>query len=286
MNALEHELELTTRALLASENWSPVYAHAPNQHAELIKQIAVLELAIMRYFRKLKKDVPNLVNWWYYKAQSVQAYNVQVMINEIQVAAQDQEFIKVIFDPIAKLQSQGAEAAGIQYGTPIEMTPTSTTIQDLTTDQVGALIGKTRNVDGQLTLMPVDNPRIEIATGKPYSIDDTTRDLINNAIKKSINLGYSQEEAAKEVGNYIADPARAQMIAETEGVRAYNLGSDAYARKAGYQGKFWTTAGAIDYCQDNADQGVIPIDQAFGSGAMTRILPQSAIVEYIFVLNI
>jgi hypothetical protein len=90
MNALEHELELTTRALLASENWSPVYAHAPNQHAELIKQIAVLELAIMRYFRKLKKDVPNLVNWWYYKAQSVQAYNVQVMINEIQVAAQDQ----------------------------------------------------------------------------------------------------------------------------------------------------------------------------------------------------
>lgn len=267
MKPLERELEFTTRAILAAEDWSPVYAHAPDQHALLIKEIASLEVAIMRYFRDLKKKVPTLVNWWYYGAQ-VQAYNVQVMINETEVATVDREFIKVIFDPLAKIQSTGAEAAGIQYGKPIAMTPTSTVIQDLTTDQVGALIGKTRNIDGQLTLLPVNNPRIEIVTGKPYSIDDTTRDLINNAIKKSINLGYSQQQAADEVGQYIADPSRAATIARTEGVRAYNIGSNEYARQAGYAGKFWTTAGATDYCLDNESEGVIPFGQAFTSGAM------------------
>lgn len=267
MKAVEHELEMATRAILAGEDWSPAYAHAPDQHAELVKQIAALELGVMRYFRDLKKKIPSLVNWWYYKAQSVQAYNIQVMVNETEVTAADQEFIKVIFDPLAKLQSAGVEAAGVQYGKPIELRPTSSIIQDLTTEQVAKLVGKTTNDNGQITLLPVNNPRIEIATGKPYSIDDTTRDLINNAIKKSINLGYSQDEAAEEVGNYIADPSRAATIARTEGVRAYNIGSNEYAKQAGYAGKYWTTAGATDYCQDNADQGVIPFDQAFSSGA-------------------
>lgn len=257
MKPLEDELRIASRAVLASEDWSPAYAHAPAQHAALVKITADLEVALMRYFRDLAKKVPSLVNWWYYKAQSVQAYNVQVMINETEVAAADQEFIKVIFDPLAKLQSKGAEAAGIQYGSPIDLPATGSIINDLTTQQVGALIGKTTDDSGRL----VDNPKTA------YSIDDTTRDLINNAIKKSLNLGYSQEEAASEVSDYIADSARASMIARTEGVRAYNIGSNEYAKQAGYKGKYWTTAGAIDYCQDNADEGVIPFDQDFTSGA-------------------
>lgn len=256
MKAIERELELTTRAILATEDWSPAYAHAPEQHATLIKLTAKLERDLMLYFRDLRKQVKTLVNWWYYGAQ-VQAYNIQVMINETEVAAQDQEFIKILFNPIAKLQAAGAEAAGIQYGKPIPLPSTSTIIQDLTTKQVGALVGKTTNDAGRL----VNNPN------PAFNVDNTTRDLINNAIKKSINLGYSQDEAADEVATYIADPNRAEVIARTEGVRAYNIGSNQYAQTAGMLGKFWTTAGATDYCQDNQDEGVIPIGQAFGSGA-------------------
>lgn len=261
---LEHEIELASRAVLASEDWSPNYRHAPDQHADLITQTASLEVAIMRYFRQLAKQTDELVNWWYYKAQSVQAYNVQVMVNETAIVTSDKEFIKVIFDPLAKIQGTGAEAADVQYGESIELTPTSTVIQQLTTDQVGALVGKTRDDSGIL----IDNERVDTVTGKAFKIDDTTRDLINNAIKKSLNLGYSQQEAANEVKQYIANPVRATMIARTEAVRAYNIGQHAYATQAGYQGKYWTTAGATDICADNEAQGVIAISDSFVSGAM------------------
>lgn len=258
LQAVEHELEMTTRAILAAEDWSPQYAHSPEQHAELVKTAAALEVDLMRYFRALKKRVPQLVNWWYYKAQSVQAYNIQVMINEDEISKADKDFIKVVFDPLAKLQSLGVDAASQQYGQPINLPSSGSIIQDLTTEQVGGLVGKTVNDEGKL----VDNPNPE------FKVDDTTRDLINNAIKKSINLGYSQDRAAEEVGNYIANPSRASMIARTEAVRAYNIGSNEWAKQSGYKGKFWTTAGAIDYCQDNAAQGVIPLNDAFSSGAM------------------
>lgn len=257
MHPLDAELESTTRALLAAEDWSPTYAHAPDQHAELIKQISSLELKIMHYLRDLSKDVDSLVNWWYYSAQ-VQAYNVQVMIREEEIARQDRNFIKIVFDPIADLQATGAAAADVQYQENIDLPSSSDTIQALTTDQVGALVGKKTDSNGLL----IDNPRPE------FNVDDTTRNRINTAIKKSLNMGLNQEQAKDEVMKIIANPVRAEMIAQTEGVRAYNIGANSYAKAANYQGKYATTAGATDFCQGNADQGVIPFDQAFDSGAM------------------
>lgn len=257
MSILDDEIEIASRAILAAEDWAPSYATAPDEHAKLIRLTAKLERDIMVYFRNLAKQTNNLVNWWYYHAQRIQAYNIQVMINEDAVSAADQQFLKIVFDPIAKIQSLGSDAADTTYNEGITLTPTSSIIHDLTTDQVGALIGKSTNAAGRL----VNNPNAAM------NIDDTTRDLINNAIKKSLNLGYSQDEAQDAVSEYIADPARASMIARTESVRAYNIGQYAYAKQAGYQGKYWTTAGATDYCLDNEAEGTIPIGQDFASGA-------------------
>lgn len=285
MTPLEHELELATRAILATEDWAPSYGETPDHHAKLIKQIASLERTVMTYFHEVAKNVDNLVNWWYYDAQNVKAYNVQVMVNNNQVSNADNQFLKIMFDPIAAIQATGAEAADLQYDEGISLPSTSQTIQDLTTEQVGSLIGKTMNDNGQLTILPVDNTRIDSFTGKPYSIDDTTRSLINNAIKKSLNLGFTQDEAKEEVGKYIENPSRAEMIARTEGVRAYNIGANAYATQAGYKGKYWTTAGATDFCNDNASDNTIPIDQTFSSGVQYAPAHQNCKCSTVYTVN-
>lgn len=274
MQALERELELATRAILASEAWAPSYAKAPEQHAELIKLTAKTQRLIMRYLRDLAKHAPEFVNWFQYgqavfeqqqamrrsiQAAGVQAYDVNVVVKQDNVNQSDQQFIKVLFDTVATTTATGAASMEVEYArAPVGMTSTGTIIQDLTTKQLANLVGMKVQKDG--TIVP--NPKPE------YNIDETTRTRIANSIKTSIRLGEAQEEAVARLEDVIADPARAEMIAYTETVRAYAEGRNAYAQSSGAVAKNWTTNGATDFCVTNEGDDWIPLDQSFSSGAM------------------
>lgn len=267
LTPLEHELELTTRAVLAAEDWAPGYAKAPDQHAALIKQTARMQILVMRYLRQLAKEAPKLVNWFEYssavyeqqrafQADGLQAYNVQVIINNDAVSQQDQQFIKVVFDTVATVISLGVDSMETEFKSPIGLNSTSSIIQQLTTKQLANLVGMRVQKDG--TIVP--NPKPE------FNIDETTRSRIAQSIKTSIQLGEDQSQAVKRLTSVIADPERADMIAHTEMVRAYAQGRAIYAKQSNATGKYWSDSNAIDICADNTAEGIIPIDADFVSG--------------------
>jgi hypothetical protein len=266
---LEHELELTTRAVLAAEEWAPGYAKAPDQHALLIKQTARMQLLVMRYLRGVAKEAPRLVNWYEYSAavaeqqraflladDSVQAYNINIVINNDAVSQQDQQLIKIVFDTVASVMAAGSESMETEYGRPIGLSSVSSIIQSLTTKQLANLVGMKVNQDG--TIVP--NPKPE------FNIDETTRSRIAQSIKTSIRLGEDHTQAVKRLQSVIADIDRADMIAHTEMVRAYAQGRAIYARQSNATGKYWSDSNATDICADNTAQGIIPIDDDFVSG--------------------
>ena len=265
---LEDELELTTRAVLASEDWAAGYSKAPQQHARLIKLTARLQRIILAYFRELAKTAPHIIDWYAYaravidqkaamQADSeILAYSIDVIINQDAANQQDQQFIKVVFDTMATVMAEGAKSLETEVGLPIGLSSTSSIIQELTTKQLANLVGMRVTKDGSI----IPNPRPE------YNISETTRSKIAQSIKTSIQLGENQFEASKRLQSVIADADRADMIAYTETVRAYAEGRSTYARQSGATMKQWSDNHATDICADNTSEGPIPISEDFVSG--------------------
>ncbi|HVB24107.1 MAG TPA: hypothetical protein VNG51_19370 [Ktedonobacteraceae bacterium] len=264
---LEAELERLSIAILAAEDWAPAYSNAPKQHAELIRLTAKMQILVMRYLRNLAKEAPRLVNWYEYSAavseqqrhflaDGIQAYNINVVINNDAVSQQDQQFIKVVFDTMATVMATGASSMETEAGIPIGLSSTSSIIQNLTTKQLANLVGMKVNKDG--TIVP--NPKPE------YNIDETTRNKIAQSIKTSIQLGEDHTQAVKRLQSVIADANRADMISYTETVRAYAEGRKTYALQSGAGYKVWSDNNATDVCADNTAQGPIPIGEDFVSG--------------------
>lgn len=270
MNDPLRELERLNAVVLAAEGWAPAHEKAPKSHAAMIKQAAVLQRKVLEYLRDLAKEAPSYVDWYAYaravieqkqamhglQGANVQAYDVNVIVNKDAVSQSDQQFIKIVFDTVATIQSLGADSMEEEFGAPIGLSPTSTIIQELTTKQLANLVGMRVQKDG--TIVPNPNPA--------YQITDTTRNKIAQSIKNSIQLGKNQQEAAKALQDVIADPARADLIAYTETVRGYAEGRAEYARQSNASGKYWSDRSAIDICADNAGEGIIPIDEDFLSG--------------------
>jgi hypothetical protein len=141
----------------------------------------------------------------------------------------------------------------------------------VSTDQVNALsvgfararsaemVGMKRLADGSL----VANPKAQ------YVITDATRDMMRGTILEAIEEGASVDELAEKlVESYAFSATRARMIARTEIIRANNEGNIAGYRASGVvTHKEWLTgAGCCDLCEGNAEEGAIPLEQAFQSG--------------------
>ena len=128
-------------------------------------------------------------------------------------------------------------------------------------DRAAEMVGK-RWVDGEL----VDNPNAE------WRIDEATRDEIQSIIADGLddNIGSDAiADAIQEAGAFSED--RAELIADTEIARANSVAAvESYkaARDVGVNVmKAWvTTDDACDECQENEDEGPIPLDDEFPSG--------------------
>jgi hypothetical protein len=245
-------------AVLASEEWPDDYKDAPTQFGRMLRLTGRLERQVLQHLKAMADSASKFVNWDHYKA--VSAFNVDVIINDSNVQDANAGFLTIIFDTAADIAAQGVQSMDpASTVVPLGLDSTSTLIQQLTTDNLAALVGK--KVDpfsGRL----IDNPNAK------YAITDTTRDRIAQSIKTSLRLGENKADAIARLRTVIANPARASMIAVTEGARAYNSGRFLYAQQSGATGKKWRTIDATDVCADNAAEGFIPLDQAFANGSM------------------
>ncbi len=107
--------------------------------------------------------------------------------------------------------------------------------------------------------------------GMPGVIDEETRarftKVISDGIKNKRGIPGLQADLRKEFTDM--STRRAQTIARTETADALGESFVERAKAMGITGKQWMVTGdPCDLCQDNADDGPIPIEDAFSSGDM------------------
>lgn len=104
-------------------------------------------------------------------------------------------------------------------------------------------------------------------------IDETTRKRMITLIRDSrLNLDTLDELATMIEAEFEGISAtRAFMIANTETNQAMSTAQDAFLRENGFKTKKWVAAGpnTCAICEGNAEDGPVPLDQAFTSGDMT-----------------
>jgi len=123
------------------------------------------------------------------------------------------------------------------------------------------LVGMRYTAEGDL----IENPNAK------WAITDSTRDMLRSTVTTALEEGWSNDHLADELENNFAfSSSRAETIARTEIKRADMQGSlSAYKESGVVQGK--ESLLSFDYddddeCQENADAGVIPLDEDFPSG--------------------
>lgn len=93
--------------------------------------------------------------------------------------------------------------------------------------------------------------------------------VVSDGIKNKRGVPGLARDLRQSFGNM--STYRSQMIARTETANALSQSSLDAMRDMGIEGKEWVTAGddrVSPECQGNEAEGVIPTDQAFGSGLM------------------
>lgn len=249
---LDNELERLDRVIKAAENWSKEYAKDPATHDKLIKTEAKLQRNIRKVLREQSQKAADFVDWSQY-SRAIRAYDVNTIIKDVALDAIDNAFLTVVFDPIADATAIGSQAFQNIYKLPFGMEPTDAIIQQMAREQVAKLVGMLVHKDGSVT----DNPRAA------YRISDVTRNDIRESLHSSISMGETIQEATDRLTKTIDDPARAELIAQTETVNAYQSGLLESGRQSGAVGKLWQDLGADDVCSDNSDLGPIGIDDSF-----------------------
>lgn len=256
MDAVEREYLRIRTMLAAGEDWAAVYKKDPKSHAKLITLEAKWQLIMSKFFKELSNKATSMINVGAYYSQVTADYDIEVIINDQPFDDADSSFITVSLDTVTQIVGTGALSGQNTYNMPLGISPASANIQKLGLKQVAGLVGKTINKDGTV----VDNPKAA------YNITDTVRNDVAQSIKTSLALGENINDATARIQRVIADPMRAERIARTESVNAYQSGLAEFADQSNAVGKEWQDAGASDECADNTAVGPISIDDTFPSG--------------------
>ena len=102
-------------------------------------------------------------------------------------------------------------------------------------------------------------------------ITDTSFDRLGTYLANTLTAGETVNrltltEAIAGAEDLMNNPARAQIIAETEMTRAVCVASRDLYETSGVEYVEWLVAEGCDDCQENADASPIPIDATFPSG--------------------
>lgn len=139
-------------------------------------------------------------------------------------------------------------------------------VLDYASKRSAEMVGMKRDADGNL----VPNPRAEMR------IDEGTREFLRGAIRQAVEKGMYPEELVEYIqtgdGSHAFSEYRARSIAEFELSQANEVATTAAWKESGVvRGKSSLLSedhDTPDVCDDNADAGIIPLDQPFPSGHM------------------
>lgn len=225
----------------AAEDWQESYKASPKTFVLLLTLEARLETATAEYLHELASRAPTYVDWSR-MPEPIKADAGPVANNDDPVWTLEQQLLTAaVIDIITELVATGAMAGEVLYGIPMGFT----TLEFTTLDE--AIMQSAR----KLTAEMVSN------------ITETTRKLIRESVAKSIALGEDISYATERVMRVIDNPVRAQLIALTEPVNAYQTGLKHYAKSTGAKEKKWDgLLGACPLCSPQIGK-TIGIDESF-----------------------
>lgn len=226
----------------ASEEWSPSYKKNQKNFKDLLAHEAELETAVAEYLSRLASRAPGYVDWSLYNQQvMVKAAAANPVDNQDHPEwdGEEADLAASIMDIIIALMVVGGQAGQLTYGIDIGISNLSESILKAASTVVGDLV---------------------------KNVTVTTRNLIRESIKQSIARGENIVEATDRIMRVMNNPVRAELIAQTESVRAYQSGLRDFAEQTGAKTKtFEALVGACQLCSP-FDGKTIPMDDEFDCG--------------------
>lgn len=214
--ALLDARESLAQAILAAEEWPESYKTNSDTFRELIKLESALETAVAEYLHGAAGRAVQFIDWSVLKASGVPPADDAVWEEErylLTVAA---------LQILTELTALGVVAGEANEGIPIAFDSLQDAIMQSARKQVATLV---------------------------RGATDTTRKLIRESVAQSIALGEDAYAATERLMDVIDNPIRAEMIAQTEPVNAYQKGYNLYAKQTGAISKEWDgLPGACKIC--------------------------------------
>ncbi len=228
-------------AIHAAEEWQESYKANADTFRQLLALEARLETASGEYLHELATRAQGYVDWSRLP-EPIKADNGPVLNNDDPVWKAEQVILTAaIIDIITDLVATGAVAGEALYGYPagyaaMEYATLDVAIQNAARWHTAKLVSR---------------------------VTDTSRDLIRQAVAKSIAMGEDVHEARQRILEVIDNPIRAELIAQTEPVNAYQTGLKHYAKQTGAKEKTWDgLSGACQICSPLIGK-TLPIDELF-----------------------
>ncbi|WP_425005781.1 phage minor head protein [Mycolicibacterium sp. S3B2] len=237
---LEARAELS-QAIRASEDWTPSYKRHQDTFKALLKHEAELERQTAEYLAGLAERASEYLDW------SLVPEPVVVQAASSPVANKDDavwhgeeiDMTKAVIDALTELIATGAHFGEIEYGINLGVTSLTDWIMTAAREHTADLVTQ---------------------------VTDTNRKLIQEAIKKGIALGENQSAMEARIGKVINNPVRAELIARTESVNAYQSGLLNFGIESGAKEKVWEAlAGACPVCAP-LDGETVEITEQFSNG--------------------
>lgn len=231
---------LELRAVLAAagraaEPWEASYKKHPATFRRLLDEEQALRNDLAEHYRNLADfRLSTLINW----SEVRPKLQADVVVPGSDSASLDEQrlLIRVILPHYEELLQIGAAAGE-------------------------ALSGVTGDIPS-LTPILLDHARKSTAA-LVKGVTDTTRDMLRRTIQSSIDSGDDLATMTARLKDVIGNPVRADLIARTETVNAYQGGLQDFAVKTGATSKEWeSTIGACKLCAP-LDGEVVDINKPF-----------------------
>lgn len=238
---LNARVELS-QAIRASEEWQPSYKRHPQTFKALLRHEAELEAATAEYLAGLAERAPQYVDWKQVpQPQKVSAASTPLANKTEDVWANEMiDMTKAVIDAITMLTTTGAQFGELEYGIDLGVTELTDWILTAAREHTAGLVSQ---------------------------VTDTNRKLIQEAIKQGIARGEDTAAITARIGKVINSPVRAEMIAQTESVNAYQSGLLNFAQETNAKTKtVEALAGACQICAP-LDGETVDIDKEFSNGS-------------------
>lgn len=229
LEALQH----VNAGLLAAEEWQPSYKKNRGTFRALVTAEAGLQNDVAEYLAGLAVRVRGYIDW----QAMPKPVTAAVSIGDGDAWSDEEtRLLAAVIERMTELVAIGGHAGELTYGIDLGMTSLHETVMRAARKQTAQMVSK---------------------------VTATTKRLIREAIAQSIASGEPGYVTEQRVYNVVRNPVRADLIARTESVNAYQLGLNTFAKQTGAKTKTWEALlGACAICSPLNGQ-TVPIDQPF-----------------------